>query len=518
VWSAGCFQRTSLAVLGLTVYLNHQGRVCPHAALSVRPFTVIDINGPHQVYIAYCDCRTHLPGNSRWQQIMRRGWFPATWKTPRTAFTFDVLNSFHILNLRSKCNMFDFFVALMRKSNNSDLERATVSSTLSYLLRHILTMQQYRYNEFSFVMRIWRHLKLVKRAGRLHDPAGIEATEPRGLVPRCPACPEPGRNLPEDWQTQPNEKQYVVSPTRIPLADMRTRWLYEKIYALDACFKLHMKSGKTKSSATDPELLSGCGVFVNEADYQSLLKTNPKAVEVSSLPCADVSWRRCPSSCFLRKPFLRAAVTSTPSTTRRIARRPRVRRLAGTSRVLAGSSARVMRSLNVSVICSAAKSTYPRTYMSRIRCEYDLHRFINMDFITFDALRDSELKRVSFSYDIYCKWWIHLKKRALANFPPTMTGKFLKMSTRGFVPKLHLYAHGDFCRTRFSLNYHHGVGRTDGESTERDWAEAVLAALQTSEMNAGARHGALDDHWIEKNFRRGLGLSKCMFASNSHYV
>jgi hypothetical protein len=82
------------------------------------------------------------------------------------------------------------------------------------------------------------------------------------------------------------------------------------------------------------------------------------------------------------------------------------------------------------------------------------------------------------------------------------------MERRGFVPKLHLYAHGPSCRTAYSLNYHRGVGRTDGESTERDWAAAVVAALQTSEMNKGSRHGALDDHWCDKNYQRVVGMSE----------
>jgi hypothetical protein len=140
------------------------------------------------------------------------------------------------------------------------------------------------------------------------------------------------------------------------------------------------------------------------------------------------------------------------------------------------------------------------------------YRFINMDYIIFDALRDCSLRRVAISYDIYCKWSIHAEKRARNNFPPAMSKAFLALSRRGFVPKLHLYAHGDMCRTNWSFNYHKGVGRTDGESTERDWAAAVLAALQTAEMNPGARHQALDDHWIDRDFRRILGLSESPYA------
>jgi hypothetical protein len=35
-------------------------------------------------------------------------------------------------------------------------------------------------------------------------------------------------------------------------------------------------------------------------------------------------------------------------------------------------------------------------------------------------------------------------------------------------------------------------------------------------MNAGTRHGTLDDHWIDKNFGRMVGLSEC--ASAKHVI
>ena len=40
----------------------------------------------------------------------------------------------------------------------------------------------------------------LKRAGRGHDPGGIGNTPPGGLTVECPACPHPGRNLPENWR------------------------------------------------------------------------------------------------------------------------------------------------------------------------------------------------------------------------------------------------------------------------------------------------------------------------------
>ena len=40
----------------------------------------------------------------------------------------------------------------------------------------------------------------LKRAGRGHDPRGVAATSKGGLMVECPACPHPGRNLPDGWE------------------------------------------------------------------------------------------------------------------------------------------------------------------------------------------------------------------------------------------------------------------------------------------------------------------------------
>ena len=40
----------------------------------------------------------------------------------------------------------------------------------------------------------------LKRGARGHDPAGIDATSNRELMAECPACPHPGRNLPDGWE------------------------------------------------------------------------------------------------------------------------------------------------------------------------------------------------------------------------------------------------------------------------------------------------------------------------------
>lgn len=62
---------------------------------------------------------------------------------------------------------------------------------------------QDRYASFLRMMREWRHLLMMKRAGRCHDPSSIAGTKQGECAVLCPACPQPGKNLPDDWETKP---------------------------------------------------------------------------------------------------------------------------------------------------------------------------------------------------------------------------------------------------------------------------------------------------------------------------
>lgn len=52
-------------------------------------------------------------------------------------------------------------------------------------------------------VRMYRHIKMLKRAGRGHDPVGADNTQPGDCAVECPACPHPGRNLPKGWEEAP---------------------------------------------------------------------------------------------------------------------------------------------------------------------------------------------------------------------------------------------------------------------------------------------------------------------------
>jgi hypothetical protein len=51
---------------------------------------------------------------------------------------------------------------------------------------------------------------MLKRAGRAQDPTGANGTALGELAVECPACPHPGRNLPEGWESA-DPLSYVCS-------------------------------------------------------------------------------------------------------------------------------------------------------------------------------------------------------------------------------------------------------------------------------------------------------------------
>ncbi|KAJ7719356.1 hypothetical protein DFH07DRAFT_972973 [Mycena maculata] len=62
---------------------------------------------------------------------------------------------------------------------------------------------------FLMMTKDWRNWRMLKRAGRGHDPGGVATMKPGECALLCTPCPHPGKNLPADWQTTPEEKQFL---------------------------------------------------------------------------------------------------------------------------------------------------------------------------------------------------------------------------------------------------------------------------------------------------------------------
>ncbi|KAF7965003.1 hypothetical protein HWV62_1144 [Athelia sp. TMB] len=238
-WTGTQWEGVSLCSLGLVFHLGHNGLACEAPADDhIRPLLVVHVNGVHEVRVRYCGCGEPGGGYYLGTQLLRASWMAPTHIRPRTAFTFEALKHFHHLTLQGKTTAWDFYNALIHETDNTGINAPP---------RH--------FNEFLRVMRWWRHLKMLKRAGRGHDPAGVAATKPGELAVECPACPQPEWNLPEWWQTAP----------------VAIAWIFTLYLAMDANFRLKLRDRKIKN---DPVLGPGWAYFVDNPPYKKLMASS----------------------------------------------------------------------------------------------------------------------------------------------------------------------------------------------------------------------------------------------------
>jgi hypothetical protein len=128
--------------------------------------------------------------------------FPATAVDPRTAATFRVLETFQMLSFTAKSSAYEYMASLRRRTDNTGLDQIPVMHWSFCLDLPLLMLDpQDRYHEFLRMVHEWRHLRLMKRSGRGHDPSGIKGTQLGEGAVLCPACPQPGINLPDNWDS-----------------------------------------------------------------------------------------------------------------------------------------------------------------------------------------------------------------------------------------------------------------------------------------------------------------------------
>ncbi|KAF8212570.1 hypothetical protein K438DRAFT_1957172 [Mycena galopus ATCC 62051] len=246
-WNGQFFEPTTLKALGLHVQLGHPpNERCsePHALHS--SFVVLHINGIHEVAVDSCDCEHRLWAGPLEEQLQRHSWFPATDEKPRTCATFEVLDNFVTLTYQAKTTMYDYCTVLEKLTNNAGVK------------------PPYRYHAFLRMVRKYSHLLMLKRAGRGHAMLGVMATGQGELAVKCPCCPRPGENLPDDWEDAPPGAQF----------------LYIMFVAIDACFRL--KRRLVSSESKDPTLGSGWSYMVESASYREYLLSVTDQKEMST--------------------------------------------------------------------------------------------------------------------------------------------------------------------------------------------------------------------------------------------
>ena len=127
-WKDGFFDRASLHSLGYICHLGHDGDACPVGS-SPRLLTVIDLNGWHKLHVSFCKCSTSGVLYDHYRQLLRMRWYPASFGRPKTAFAFDLLDTYHKLTLQGKLNLYDFYHAILNKSDNQGRSKLLVCNT-----------------------------------------------------------------------------------------------------------------------------------------------------------------------------------------------------------------------------------------------------------------------------------------------------------------------------------------------------------------------------------------------------
>ncbi|KAG1797217.1 hypothetical protein EV424DRAFT_1475109 [Suillus variegatus] len=191
--------------------------------MSTTAITVVHSSGVFTHNVTWCTC----PGSYDQQhlQLLRTGLFPAS--------TTKAQDCIHLRTM-------SFFEKLRRLTNNAFMY--TVPD---------------RYRELMRVSRLWRDLKNRKWFGFGHDRETQPG--PGNLALFCPSCPQPGINMPSQWEE---------------------KWLVMKRFVVDGNFTAqHMNMQQPK---LDIYLSDGLGYMVTEAEYQAHLTSATESRERSA--------------------------------------------------------------------------------------------------------------------------------------------------------------------------------------------------------------------------------------------
>ena len=138
-------------------------------------------------------------------------------------------------------------------------------------------------------------------------------------------------------------------------------------------------------------------------------------------------------------------------------------------------------------------------------------RYCNIDYIVCSVLQQLGYPPTTCSYDIGCQYMVNFLERVKKL--PSALRPDPKLDLRFGLPVWHGGIHEDLCRSRHSLKYHHGVGRTDGEGIERIWSMFNPLAWSTKEMGEGSRHDAIDDKSDSTNHNKNVNQGSSLLSS-----
>ncbi|KAL0566047.1 hypothetical protein V5O48_015965 [Marasmius crinis-equi] len=433
-WNGAYFERVTLRELGLAIQMGHPpGERCKFPRAAREGFVVVDLDFIQRVDMSFCGCQHQSSIGSSWQQLFRAQLFPATLSNPHTVFTFRALRLLHGLTLQGKLTTYHFY---------QSVEVATDAAGIT-------DAPKGRYDELTRVMRVWRYLRVLKRGGIgcTLEPE-LDKIPAGALAVKCPACPRPNINLPENWKELTGE----------------SRFLFYKFISVDACFRL--KRRLVSSEQKDPGLFTGKAYFVEQGVYQKQLEVMKDMPEEKIDPHCTGNNLSAIEQAYTK--FRKGYAT--------------------TGCILC--------------LCARHEIVEPNGV-----ADLDVgEKFWHTDYAISASQQHSDpaLTRV-LSYDICCQYRINFFDR-LAQVPPQLQMQVHPDRWRFVVPKLHIKGHGRDCQEEFAFHLLFGGGQTDGEGIERQWASLGPIGTSTREMGPGHRRDTVDDHIGAWGWRKVVAL------------
>ncbi|EAU93542.2 hypothetical protein CC1G_02772 [Coprinopsis cinerea okayama7 len=219
------------------VDLGYQAKPPTRLFRGCKVLLAVHTNGVHHLPFLFCSC-PNAPQPEI--QLLRNGFYPSTSKAVRTIFTFQLLDDFLLQTVECFTSAHHYY-SRIRRLTNEPFPNSVPDRT----------------RELRRVSRQWRKLKELKRSGFGHrdDPPGDGQ-----LALFCAACPQPGINLPANWENDDEQ------------------WKYTRSYVADGNFTcVHRKGRQDDDSLV--YLKNGEGYMTNRHTYAKHLETTTEAKE-----------------------------------------------------------------------------------------------------------------------------------------------------------------------------------------------------------------------------------------------
>ncbi|KAH9024915.1 hypothetical protein EDB85DRAFT_1869850 [Lactarius pseudohatsudake] len=450
-WAGSHFAPISLASLGFKLCFGHDGKPCPltrdrssgglpplsHAlrdmqgisdtlfdfagdtAKSGNPLlTVINQTGVFDMEVLFCVCPNTGPND---KQLLQAGILPSTFRQIETAFTFSVLDDFLADNLECKTTAQQYYSKLQGITNRMFPDR--VPNLYKQLLR---------------ASRQWQDLKSRMQSGLGHQQVG-DSTNDRSMAIFCPACPQPGINLPNDWKDRYHNDPYAF------IRLIRT-------FIMDGNFSAeHMRC---RSGDADLPLSAGMAFMANPNSYKAHLHSGKEIAQ--------------PSTC---------------NTYRAIEQ--------------ANSSCSHLDITGIGAMACCHRFFVPTSVVDFQKGE----RQINMDYSLCKALSYNmkDIPVTLVMYDIMCQYGVHFQERVQRS-PELSLSSSLQLHTG--IGLFHIHGHQDSCLPHFSPCYIPGAKPVDGEIIETLWAPLNNVSRSIRGMSLAHCQEVLDAHMNHSNWKK----------------